>query len=316
MKIVRRPLLAEPDALPDSIHPVLRRVYAARDIRSAEQLDLGLGRLLPPGGLSQLEQAAELLATAVTGGQSILVVGDFDADGATSTALCVSVLRAFGARQVDFLVPNRFEYGYGLTPEIVEVARRRSPDLILTVDNGISSVEGVAAARAAGIKVLVTDHHLPGPRLPEADAIVNPQLPDDSFPSKNLAGVGVAFYVLAETRARLVRRGWFETRALKAPNLGAYLDLVALGTVADVVPLDRNNRVLVSAGLQRIRSAACRPGIRALAEVSRRALGRLVASDLAFFLAPRLNAAGRLDDMSLGIACLLERDEGRARQLA
>jgi single-stranded-DNA-specific exonuclease len=228
----------------------------------------------------------------------------------------VSVLRAMGAANVGYLVPNRFEYGYGLTPEIVEVARARGPRLIVTVDNGISSLAGVAAARAHGIRVLVTDHHLPGEALPAADAIVNPNQPDDTSPSKALAGVGVAFYVLMALRAQLDAAGWFERRGLARPNLADYLDLVALGTVADLVPLDRNNRILVQQGLLRIRAGRCRPGIQALLEVAGRDRARVVASDFGFAVGPRLNAAGRLDDMSHGIECLLSEDRGQAARLA
>jgi single-stranded-DNA-specific exonuclease len=295
---------------------VLGRVYAARRVVGPLELDYGLGRLLPYDGLSGLGEACALLADAVVGGRRVLVVGDFDADGATSTALVARVLRAMGAPEVDYLVPNRFEYGYGLTPEIVAVAAARRPELIVTVDNGIASLEGVRAARDLGCRVLVTDHHLPGPVLPAADAIVNPNCPGDPFPSKHLAGVGVAFYLMAALRAELRRQGWFARRGIPEPNLAAVLDLVALGTVADVVPLDHNNRVLVAQGLARLRAGLGSPGVRALARVAGRALERLSATDLGFGLAPRLNAAGRIDDMSLGIACLLEDDEARALDLA
>lgn len=297
-------------------HPVLRRVFAARRIRSEAELDTGLARLHRPADLLGIDTAVALLAQALQQRQRILVVGDFDADGATSSALLVSALRALGAAEVDYLVPNRFEYGYGLTPEIVAVAAERSPQLIVTVDNGISSLEGVAAARARGIPVLVTDHHLPGDTLPAAAAIVNPNQPGDNFPSKALAGVGVAFYVMMALRAHLEAGGWFEPNRLARPNLAAYLDLVALGTVADLVPLDANNRILVQQGLQRIRAGHCRPGIRALLEVAGRNPGRVVAADFGFAAGPRLNAAGRLDDMSRGIECLLCEDPARARQLA
>ena len=301
--------------LPADLHPVLRRIYAGRQIRTAEELDNGLARLLPPAALKDIECAVGLLETAVCGGQRILVVGDFDADGATSSALMVSGLRAMGAQSVDYLVPNRFEFGYGLTPEIVAVAAERAPDLLITVDNGISSVAGVAAARAHGMRVLVTDHHLPGSELPQADAILNPNQAGDSFPSKCLAGVGVAFYLLLALRGRLRDRGWFAAHGRAEPNLADYLDLVALGTVADLVPLDRNNRVLVQQGMQRIRAGRCRPGIRALLDVAGRNPARLVAADFGFGVGPRLNAAGRLDDMSLGIECLLCEDPVRARAL-
>ena len=302
--------------LPRTLPPLLRRVYAARNVASDAELDTGLARLLPPGGLKGMPQAATLLADAVEAGHRILVVGDFDADGATSSALMVSTLRAMGAAEVDYLVPNRFRFGYGLTPEIVEVATRSQPQLIVTVDNGISSIAGVNAARESGIRVLVTDHHLPGERLPEADAIVNPNQPGDRFPGKHLAGVGVAFYLLMALRSELRQRSWFAHAGLAEPNLADGLDLVALGTVADLVPLDHLNRILVQQGLQRIRAGRCRPGIRTLLEVAGRNPARAVASDFGFALGPRLNAAGRLDDMSQGIECLLADSDARARELA
>ena len=318
MKILlERPVTeAGKDRLPDAIHPVLRRVYAARNISRADELDYSLTRLHSPADLKGLSQAVDLLLAALRNQQRILVVGDFDADGATSSALMVAALRELGAESVDYLVPNRFEFGYGLTPEIVEVARAKAPDLLITVDNGISSLSGVAAARQQGIRVLVTDHHLPGRELPRADAIVNPNQPGDSFPSKNLAGVGVAFYLLMALRGRLRESGWFEQGQRKQPNLADFLDLVALGTVADLVPLDHINRVLVQQGLQRIRAGRCRPGIRALLEVAGRNASRLVAADFGFAVGPRLNAAGRLHDMSLGIECLLAADRDQARPLA
>jgi single-stranded-DNA-specific exonuclease len=244
------------------------------------------------------------------------MVGDFDADGATSVALCVRALQLMGATDVQYLVPNRFEYGYGLTPEIVTDAAALEPAVIVTVDNGISSIAGVQAARAHGIQVVVTDHHLPGEQLPPADAIVNPNLPGDAFPSKHLAGVGVAFYVMLALRTRLRERGWFESRQRTEPNLAQFLDLVALGTVADVVPLDRNNRILVQQGIRRIRAGRCVPGIRALLQVSGRRQHSCVATDLGFAVAPRLNAAGRLEDMAIGIECLLSPDETTAGRLA
>jgi len=301
---------------PADLHPVLRRVYAARSVATAADLDTSLARLIPPAELGGLPAAVNLLQDAITNRQCIVVVGDFDADGATSCALCMRALRAMGAGQVDYLVPNRFEYGYGLTPEIVKVAAELQPDLIVTVDNGISSVDGVAAAKQQGIKVLITDHHLPAEQLPAADAIVNPNLVGDTFPSKHLAGVGVAFYVMLALRARLREQGWFEKEAIPEPNLAQYLDLVALGTVADVVPLDRNNRILVQQGIQRMRAGHCAPGIRALLEVGGRSLSRIVAADLGFVVGPRLNAAGRLDDMSVGIECLLTDDAAAASQMA
>jgi single-stranded-DNA-specific exonuclease len=301
---------------PADLHPVLQRIYAARSVESADDLDTSLDRLIPPAELGGLPEAVSLLQDALTNRQCIVVVGDFDADGATSCALCLRALRAMGATTVHYLVPNRFEYGYGLTPEIVAVAAGLQPDLVVTVDNGISSVEGVAAAKLQGIRVLITDHHLPGEQLPAAAAIVNPNLAGDAFPSKNLAGVGVAFYVMLALRARLREQGWFEQEGIPEPNLAQYLDLVALGTVADVVPLDRNNRILVQQGVQRMRAGHCAPGIRALLEVGGRSLSRMVAADLGFVVGPRLNAAGRLDDMSVGIECLLTDDAAAASQMA
>ncbi len=296
------------------IHPLLARVYSGRGIDSMQQLDLGLAQLLPPTQLLNADRAAILLADALVADRKILIIGDFDADGATSTALAVSALKAFGATRVDYLVPNRFDYGYGLTPEIVALAARDKPDLIITVDNGISSLEGVAAASELGITTLITDHHLAGRELPAADVIVNPNQPGCDFPSKNLAGVGVIFYVMLALRALLRQRGWFERR--REVNLGHYLDLVALGTVADVVPLDHNNRILVAAGLARIRGDHARPGILALLEVASRQQRSVVASDLGFAVGPRINAAGRLDDMSIGIECLLSEDAQHARAQA
>ncbi len=296
------------------LHPVLARVYAARRVCDPAELDLSVSGLPDYRGLLGIEAAAARLARAVEAGESVLVVGDFDADGATSCALVLRGLRAMGARRVDFLVPDRFRYGYGLTPEIVAVAARRRPHLLVTVDNGIGSVAGVAAAHAAGMEVIITDHHLPGPELPAAAAIVNPNQPGDGFPAKSLAGVGVAFYLLLAVRARLRESGWFARRP--EPRLAAWLDLVALGTVADVVPLDRVNRILVAQGLARIRAGETCPGIRALLEVAGRDPARCVASDLAFAAAPRLNAAGRLTDMSLGIRCLLCDEPAEASALA
>ncbi|MCB1695773.1 MAG: single-stranded-DNA-specific exonuclease RecJ [Halioglobus sp.] len=312
--IRRRP--ADPAAgLSDaSLHPLLARIYTTRGVRTPAELDLGLAQLLPPAQLRNADAAAVLLADAVAADKKLLVIGDFDADGATSTALAVSLLRQFGAREVDYLVPNRFEYGYGLTPEIVALAATRDPAVIITVDNGISSLDGVESARARGIATLITDHHLAGRTLPGADVIVNPNQPGCAFPSKNLAGVGVIFYVMLALRAQLRLRGWFAQRA--EPNLAHYTDLVALGTVADVVPLDHNNRILVAAGLQRIRAGLARPGIAALLDVASRDPRTVVASDLGFAVGPRINAAGRLDDMSIGIECLLSEDPARAAALA
>ena len=304
------------DPPPAGVHPLLWRIYRVRGIRQADELDLRLSALLPPKHLTGIDQAVDVLAAALAKQQRILIIGDFDADGATSCALAVLVLRAFGHAPVDFLVPNRFEFGYGLTPEIVEVARSRAPDVIVTVDNGISSLEGVAAARRLGWQVVITDHHLAGTELPDAHALVNPNLPGDSFPSKALAGVGVIYYVLLGLRARLRESDWFERQRLAVPNMADYLDLVALGTVADVVPMDRNNRILVYQGLQRIRAGRCRAGILALLEIAGRNPARAQATDLGFAVGPRLNAAGRLDDMSLGIRCLLADDPDQASELA
>ena len=315
-RIRRRPV---PDTSPlqgADLHPVLARVFAARGVREPEELSLALPKLLPPDGFRGLDEAAALLADTITAAEPVLFVGDFDADGATSIAVGVILLRQLGADRVDYLVPNRFEFGYGLTPEIVELARQRDPALIVTVDNGISSIDGVDRARELGIRTLVTDHHLPGDTLPAADVIVNPNQPGCAFPSKSLAGVGVIFYTLSALRRELRERGWFEQQGIAVPGLADVLDLVALGTVADVVPLDRNNRILVQQGLLRIRAGQTRPGIRALLEVAGRPAHRLVPGDLSFAVAPRLNAAGRLDDMSIGIECLLAEDDFSARGLA
>lgn len=311
LKIQRRDVPAGHAELGAELHPVLRRVYAARGLRAREELDLSLERLAPVGSLDGAAAAAELLLRHAQ--RRVLVIGDFDADGATSTALMLRALRGCGFAAVDFLVPNRFQYGYGLTPEIVAVAAERAPTLIVTVDNGISSHAGVAAARARGIDVLITDHHLPGAELPDANVIVNPNLPGNGFTSGALAGVGVAFYVCAALRRLMDGAG--QLRA-GAPPIASLLDLVALGTVADVVPLDANNRVLVSQGLARIRAGRCVPGISALLAVARRERNELVATDLGFAVAPRLNAAGRLTDMSIGIRCLLSEDPAEAADLA
>ncbi|MET1077806.1 MAG: single-stranded-DNA-specific exonuclease RecJ [Pseudomonas sp.] len=315
MRIEARPLPAVLPQLGD-LPPLLTRLYAARGVATAAELDKGLARLIPFQRLKGIEAAVALLVEALEREQRILIVGDFDADGATASTVGLLGLRQLGAAHVDYLVPNRFEYGYGLTPEIVAVALQRQPDLLLTVDNGISSVEGVAAAKAAGLTVLVTDHHLPGHELPAADAIVNPNQLGCEFPSKALAGVGVMFYVLLALRARLRELDWFARRQLVEPNLAELLDLVALGSVADVVPLDANNRILVHQGLARIRAGRARPGLRAILEVAGKQPGRITSTDLGFILGPRLNAAGRLDDMSLGIECLLCGDEQSARDMA
>lgn len=311
LTLSRRVVPEGSEALGDELHPVLRRAYAARGLRQRSDLNLSLERLAPVGSLGGAEAAAQLLIRHRQG--RVLIVGDFDADGATSTALMVRALRLCGFAAVDFLVPNRFEYGYGLTPEIVAVAAQRAPTLIVTVDNGISSHAGVLAARARGMDVLITDHHLPGAELPDAHVIVNPNLPGNGFISGALAGVGVAFYVCAAVRRALEAAG---SLAASIAGLATLLDLVALGTVADVVPLDANNRVLVAQGLVRIRAGRCVPGITALLAVAKRSQAELVASDLGFAVAPRLNAAGRLTDMSIGIRCLLSDDPAEAKTLA
>ena len=313
MRIEPRPL---PETLPflGEMPTLLTRLYAARGVQSQAELDKSLARLIPYQQLKGIDAAVDLLVVALEQRQRILIVGDFDADGATASTVGMLGLRLLGAAHVDYLVPNRFEYGYGLTPEIVEVALTRSPQLLITVDNGISSIEGVAAAKKAGLSVLVTDHHLPGNELPAADAIVNPNQPGCEFPSKALAGVGVIFYVLIALRARLNSLGWYQT--VKAPNIAELLDLVALGSVADVVPLDANNRILVHQGLERIRAGRARPGLKAILEVAKRDHSKITSTDLGFILGPRLNAAGRLDDMSLGIECLLTDDPNAARDMA
>ncbi len=295
------------------VHPVLARVYAARGVNTPQQLDTSFSGLAPADRLKNCVAMAQLLANAIAAGQRLLIVADYDADGATACALGMIALQSLGA-QVEYLVPNRFEYGYGLTPEIVALAAARRPDLLITVDNGIASIDGVEAARQLGIGVLITDHHLPAAQLPGATCIVNPNQPGCHFPSKNLAGVGVMFYVVLALRAELRARGWFDGR--DEPNLADLLDLVALGTVADVVRLDDNNRILVSQGLKRIRAGRARPGIAALLRVAGRDPARASAYDLGFVVAPRLNAAGRLTDISVGIECLLARDASRAAELA
>ncbi len=295
---------------------VMSHVLSSRGVTNANTLQYSLKQLLPPQGLNHIGAAADMLAEAVTANASIVIVGDFDADGATSCALAVRCLKAFGLDEVSYLVPNRFEYGYGLSPEIVGMAAMRQPDIIVTVDNGISSVAGVHAAQALGMSVLVTDHHLPGDELPTADVIVNPNLVGDRFASKNLAGVGVIFYVMLAVRAQLRQMGWFDQTGIAEPNMSQYLDLVALGTVADVVPLDQNNRILVQQGMQRIRQGKACAGIQALLTVGKRNPLRLASSDLGFTVGPRLNAAGRMDDMSVGIECLLSDSFEQAMGLA
>jgi len=313
MKIVERPYLeADRRALLEAgMHPVLARIYAGRRIRTSAELNYEASALLPPSLLKGVDEAAQLLADAIASGKRMLIVADYDADGATACAVGLRALRAFGA-QVDYLVPDRFKLGYGLSPELAELAAQKKPDLLITVDNGIASVEGVARARELGIATLITDHHLPGPELPAAACIVNPNQPGCEFPSKALAGVGVMFYVMLALRAELRKRNHFEREF----NLGSLTDLVALGTVADVVPLDANNRNLVSQGLKRLRAGRGQPGIMALLRAAGRALGEVSSFDLGFVAGPRLNAAGRLADMSVGIECLVADDEARAMNLA
>ena len=315
MKIVTRPY-AEADRrrlVESGVHPLLARLFAARRIASADQLDQDFSRLIPPSALTNADRAARLLADAVAQQKKLLIVADYDADGATACAVGVRALRSFGAR-VEYLVPNRMELGYGLSPELVDIAAQRAPDLLITVDNGIASVEGVARARQLGIGTLITDHHLPGDALPDAECIVNPNQRGCAFPSKAIAGVGVMFYVMLALRAELRDRKAFEGRT--EPNLAALTDLVALGTVADVVPLDANNRILVAQGLKRLRAGAGKAGLAALARAGGRDVARANCFDLGFILGPRLNAAGRLADMGLGIECLLTDDEARAANCA
>jgi single-stranded-DNA-specific exonuclease len=296
------------------LHPLLARLYAARGVHTSDELDDSLARLLPPGGLQGVQQAAQLLADAIASGQRLCIVADYDCDGATACAVAVRGLRLLGARHVDYLVPDRVVDGYGLTPPIARRVKERGADLLITVDNGIASVEGVAQAKALGLAVLVTDHHLPGAELPQADAIVNPNQPGCTFPSKSIAGVGVMFYVLMQLRAELRQRGVFD--AAQQPRLEPLLPLVALGTVADVVRLDTNNRRLVAQGLKRIRAGQMPPGIATLLRVAGRQAPLATTFDFGFALGPRINAAGRLADMTLGIECLLTDDAARADHLA
>ena len=314
-KITQRAVTGSITGLPPEAGAVMERIFLGRGIHDAADLSLGLIDMQRPDSLSGLQAAASLLADAVTGDQKILVVGDFDADGATGSALAVLSLEAMGCKRVDFRVPNRFEFGYGLTVPLVETLALDPPDLLITVDSGICCNPGVGRARELGCRVIVTDHHLPGETLPAADAIVNPNQPGDDFPSKALAGVGVMFYLLIALRGELRNRGWFDKRRPE-PNLANFLDLVALGTVADLVPLDHNNRVLVRQGLERIRRGQTRPGLMALLRAGKRDYRFANASDLGFAVGPRLNAAGRLEDMSAGIRCLLSNDMEEARRLA
>ena len=295
------------------LHPLLARLYAARGITDKAELDYELKSLLPPATLTHATEAAQLLADAIEAEAKLLIIGDYDCDGATATAVGMRALKSLGA-DVDFLLPDRFKLGYGLSPEIVDLAAQQSPDLIITVDNGIASLEGVARAQQHGIATLITDHHLPGATLPDADCIVNPNQPGCDFPSKCIAGVGVMFYVMLALRAELRNRAWFTERP--EPNFASLLDLVALGTVADVVKLDRNNRILVSQGLKRMRAGQMQPGIAALFKAAGRDAERATAFDLGFLLGPRLNAAGRLADMRLGVECLLTDDPARALTIA
>lgn len=316
MTVIRQRQVAESAAKSlqnGGISPLMSRLFAARGIADISQVAANLSGLLPPHTLTNNQKMAKLLADAIQANKKLLVVGDYDADGATATAVAVKGLRAFGA-DVGFLVPNRFEYGYGLTPEIVALAAKQKPDVIITVDNGIASVDGVAAANALGMLVLITDHHLPGPQTPQAACIINPNQHGCSFASKNLAGVGVMFYALLALRAEFRERGFYAQQP--EPNLTELLDLVALGTVADLVKLDDNNRILVEQGLRRIRAGACCYGITALLQVAGREPSKATAQDLGFYVGPRLNAAGRLDDMTLGIQCLLAKSELEAVQIA
>lgn len=303
----------QPHTLPDSIPPVLQRIYSARGITEPSQINHSATNLLHYQALKGLEAGVQLLAEAIQQQHQITIVGDFDADGATSTAVCIRALKLLGHNKVGFIVPNRFDSGYGLTPPIVDEAHLESTQLLVTVDNGISAISGVARAKELGMKVLVTDHHLPGASLPNADAIVNPNQPDCEFISKSLAGVGVAFYLMVALKQYLANADWYQNTL---PNLAELLDIVAVGTVADVVSLDQNNRILVYQGLQRIRAGRAKPGILALCQVADRNPKELQASDLGFAIGPRLNAAGRLDDMSLGIQCLLCDDADQAMEIA
>lgn len=314
-EIVRRSRVDDAH-LPDNLSPLIKQLYASRGVNSAQELELQVSNLAPVTSMKGLDTGCELLAYAISEQQKITVIGDFDADGATSTALMMSALTMLGSINHDFLVPNRFEYGYGLTPEIVEIAAAKGAQILVTVDNGISCHQGVNKAKELGLKVIITDHHLPGANLPPADAIINPNQTDCAFPSKSLAGVGVAFYFMLALRKYLRDSGWFSENQVVEPNIAQLLDLVALGTVADVVSLDANNRILVEQGLKRIRAGATRPGISALIEIANRVQSQLVASDFGFALGPRINAAGRLDDMAFGINCLLAKDMGSARMMA
>jgi single-stranded-DNA-specific exonuclease len=314
-EIIRREQVND-EHLPDTLHPLVRQIYARRGVTNKAQLELTASHLCPVDSLKGLPEACELLYQALQGQKNITVIGDFDADGATSTALMMEALQMLGSTNHHFLVPNRFKYGYGLTPEIVDIANLQGAQVLVTVDNGISCIAGVKRAKELGLQVVVTDHHLPGAHTPPADAIVNPNQVGCNFASKSLAGVGVAFYFMLALRKYLREQQWFEQQKIKEPNIAQLLDLVALGTVADVVSLDANNRILVEQGLKRIRAGATRPGIQALIEIAGKNQQKLVASDFGFALGPRINAAGRLDDMAFGINCLLAKDLSSARVMA
>lgn len=314
LNIQRRPAVELP--FEHNLHPCIAKIYASRGVTSANELSLSLSELIPVTLLTDADKAANILADAIQHQKKIIIVGDFDADGATSTAVCLLALKKMGAHNVTYLVPNRFDFGYGLSPQIVDIAKQNNAEVIVTVDNGIACFDGVNRAKELGIQVVITDHHLPAETLPNANVIVNPNRRDCLFASKAIAGVGVAFYLMLALRAELKNRGWFEQQQIPVFNLAELLDLVALGTVADVVPLDFNNRILVHQGLQRIRAGKCRPGILQLLKQAGRNEQKLVATDLGFVVAPRLNAAGRLDDMSLGIECLTVEDEQIAMEMA
>ncbi|MBA6417973.1 single-stranded-DNA-specific exonuclease RecJ, partial [Colwellia sp. 6M3] len=314
-EIIRRDQVND-EHLPATLHPIVRQIYARRGVTSKDQLELTASHLCAVDTLKGLPEACELLYQALKDKKNITVIGDFDADGATSTALMMEALRMLGSTNHHFLVPNRFKYGYGLTPEIVDIAASQGAQVLVTVDNGISCIAGVKRAKELGLQVVVTDHHLPGAETPPADAIVNPNQRGCNFASKSLAGVGVAFYFMLALRKYLREQNWFEQQGVKEPNIAQLLDLVALGTVADVVSLDANNRILVEQGLKRIRAGATRPGIQALIEIAGKNQQKLVASDFGFALGPRINAAGRLDDMAFGINCLLANDLSTARVMA
>lgn len=315
-KIIRRQFDNTEKNLSHGLHPLLQRIYHHRGVKSAHELEQNVEWLHPFQNLLGMDKAVACLANALEKQQKMLIVGDFDADGATSTAVAIRALRSFGAQHLDFLVPNRFAFGYGLTPELVAVAKDLNPAVIVTVDNGIANHAGVIAAKEFGIQVVITDHHLAGDTLPPADAIVNPNQPHDLFPSKNIAGVGVIFYVMLALRRHLIDKNWFQQQQIPEPNMSRLLDIVALGTVADVVALDQNNRIMIHHGLRRIRAGQCVPGIKALLEIAGRNPARIVAADLGFAIGPRLNAAGRLEDMALGIECLITDSMDEAREIA